>query len=191
MNFWHIKPHIPYEDFESYKRFMVENAGKREKRTPTTTQCASTQATLNRDPSKDSEHFWRPLPENWKANDIEIDLNDTQQMGGVVGKRNVDPGEAVAHLKTKQNRNSFGDATSFGGGKSVSYDRKETAKGAFTCFPPAVAKDIVRDRITGLQEIKSESPDLKEFNEKIEQSHFKRIAKRFGDVITYFYPKDK
>jgi hypothetical protein len=96
------------------------------RRQVTTKQEPSTEATLARDPSKDAEHFNRPLPTNWKANP------NAKTVAEMVNERPVSDVERFIHnhLQRREDRNAIGQV-------ELDYDRldlrskKEKAVSAF------------------------------------------------------------
>lgn len=141
-----ILTHLSYVDWmasEIKKTIVVKP--------PTTEQQASTQATLNRDPSLDYDHINRlvgPMPDGWMA--VPNAKTDDER----VGMRSLNPIE-ISHAEAIRRRpkNSLGQSEKRG----VSEVKIDRATQAFVYTPPAkVTKKEVEDRAVNLVQYKSQ-----------------------------------
>lgn len=148
---WKVSDPYPISRQEEYVKRVVEElkAIPRLKIPPTTTQCASTQAVLDRDPSKDAEYWNRSIPENWKAVP-DADLSTPEGRDKAVAKRNVDPTEvAIAEDARRKSKNTIGDSEA----SSVTPEKRERGIWAFTYSKPVQLTPEQLKKVTKLEEI--------------------------------------
>lgn len=133
------------------------------KRPPSTTQVASMQATIDRDPSKDAEHWNR-----------KIDMSVAIAPHPSTCERIIDP-DQYSHIEAIRRRpkNSIGQSEK----SSASEERKEIARQAFTCSQPADLNPAEKEKLTELNKIEEY---VGPFIEPQKNSIFKRIIKLFG-----------
>ncbi len=112
---------------------------------PTTTQCASTQAVLDRDPKLDELHWNRGLPSTWKA------VPDAKTTDEVVAKRSIDPAEAIVVEGLRHaSRNTLGTADLY---SSVDKEKRDKGIWAFTYSKPTKLTAEQVKKVTRLEEI--------------------------------------
>lgn len=128
----------------------------REKKPPTTTQAASTQAILSRDPSQDEHHFNRPLPLNWKArpdllpDGIDFNTLSEAEKDSIVAARKVSAEEIrVEEQRRRGSKNTLGDAVSEGA-TSVSPESRDRAIDAFYYSPSSELTHHEKEKLKAL-----------------------------------------
>lgn len=126
------------------------------KKPPTTVQAASTQRTLDRDPSLDWEWQNRPLPpaEKIYAKPLPKDFNDPKQMAEFVGAREVSAEEVIlAETARRRSKNTIGQSEL----SATTPLLREKAIDAVHYTPPAkVTIEEIEKRAVGLVPYKSE-----------------------------------
>ena len=138
---------------KTYMDMMVAELSSKKtwKRPKTTIQEPSTQRVLDMTDDELIEYRKREVPISAQVRDEKGDV--------YVKERQVTPREVeIEGDIRRKSRNTLGDATSSGEGKSASIERKEIAISHFTCSPSATIKQEDKQRITGLEPIKSEHP---------------------------------
>lgn len=120
-----------------------------EKKPPSTVQQPSTQATLDRDPAKDAEHWNRPLPKEVVEKNKQLveayRAGDLATLDHLVDARNVTPDEYILiDGLRKKPKNSIGQTTF----KGASDAAIEKAVHSFLFSPPAQLTPEERKRIT-------------------------------------------
>lgn len=151
MENWVTKPAVYDQSFEDYKKRMYEAGKDRPKRPASTLQCASMQAIIDRDPSKDAEHWNRPIPVNAQIKD------STGEVYVAERQTTIEEVKVVEEYRRKS-KNTFGDAVSSNQGSSVTESKRVSASSAFTCTPPAILNPEDHLKIVGIEPIKSEVP---------------------------------
>lgn len=121
------------------------------KKPASTVQCASTQATLDRDPSKDAEHWSRPLPESVvlasKIQRAAYETGDLNELERLLSTRKIRPDEA-SHIESVRRRpkNSLGQSDLPTADKA----KIERAIHAFTYSGPAELTPEQKQRLAEL-----------------------------------------
>lgn len=174
MEHWKEKPTTLSKDSKEYIDFMALYLKPFATKPRTTIQAASTQRVLYMTDEELEEYHKRPLPDNWKGEEIE---------------RSFDPKQVSIIERMRQSgKNTQGDAMSSGGGFSSTFDTKVRAISAFTCTPPAELTPKQKKLLTALQEI--EMPEkklslLERIKEKVLniKSKFTTSTNKHGDII--------
>lgn len=138
-NGWKLsEPYHESKQADYVKRVVEElKAIPRIKIPPTTTQCASTQAVLDRDPALDEQHWNRPLPAelDWKREIVE---------------RSIGPQEyETAKSAQRSSKNTVGQSEL----GSVDKEKRQRGIDAFTYSKPAELTPDQIKKLTKLTEI--------------------------------------
>lgn len=144
------------------------------KRPASTIQCASTQATLNRDPSFDEAHRNRPLPESVvlasKIQKAAYESGDLVELERLLGTRKLSL-EEISYVESVRRRSKNTQAQS--SKSSVSDAAIEKAVDAFIYSPPV---ELTEQEIVRIKNLKrySELPAVQEVVE-VKQKKFSYI----------------
>lgn len=150
---------------QSYTKMMSEALRKTPKRPPTTTQCASMQATMDRDPSKDAEHWNRKL-----------DISKAIAPHPETCERKISTDEFImVEGLRRSSKNTLGQSEK----SATTEERKEKAVHAYTYSQPTKLSDAEKQKITQLESIK----ELKEVpQDPKEDGYFTKLLKiLFGE----------
>lgn len=140
---WRISEEYTESKQKEFVLKMVEETLKkpRPKVIPSTIQEPSTRAILERDPSKDEEHWNRPLPDevDWKRDYTDL--------------RNITPDEYIIFnaMRHAANRNEIGKTNE----SSIDEEKREKGIQAFTYSRPADLSQEDKERIVKLIGIES------------------------------------
>lgn len=168
-----------------YAMFMAEelSAIPREKIPASTTQAASTLATLSRPKEHDEEHYNRQIPENWKA------VPEAKTLDEAVGMKPRDA-EQISHVEAvrRRSKNFLGDSISMGA-KSISELSRDRAISAYTCSPPAELSESDKMKLKALTPY---NPLPEKTEERVKSTWWRRL---FGKQEWYsadygFYMRD-
>lgn len=151
----------------------------REKIPPSDTQCASTQAIIERDEETDVEHFLRPLPDNWKTwEGDDFNALSAEEKDKAVGMRKV-TAEEVMHEESvrrrAKNQINNDDRT------SVTPQKKEAAVHAMTYSKGKKAYELTdreREVLMAISGYEPPSPPIEEL--PIELTWWDKIKNAFG-----------
>lgn len=136
-NGWRIGEPYPISRQEDYVKQMTKELLERPrpKVIPSTIQCASTQATLDRDPKDDEKHWNRHLPTG-----VQVEQKE----------RPLSPAEILPFESARRSAKN-----TLGGSDISSVDQQKRQKGmeAFTYSKPADLTKEQRRKVTRLQEI--------------------------------------
>ena len=135
---WNISaPVNPSTEYASYLERIAEEKRKIPKKPATTVQAASTQAILDRDPSRDAEWQSRPLASNWLAVSDAINPDGSIDRDKAVNARAVTAQEvAIIEDTRRKSKNTSGDAISEGA-SSITPEKRERAIDALVFSEPA------------------------------------------------------
>lgn len=136
-NGWRLSEDYSISKQEDYVKEMTKEllARPRPKVIPSTIQCASTQATLDRDPSKDAEHWNRHLPEG-----VQVEQKE----------RPLSPAEILPFESARRSgKNALGNSDQ----SSVDKEKRQKGIEAFTYSKPAILTEEQRRKVTKLEEI--------------------------------------
>lgn len=137
------------------------------KRPISNVQSASMQATMDRDPSLDEQHWNRSLPEEWKGT-TERDPLNTQDILAITSLR-------------QSSKNTLGDFME-AGLSGVSSERRELAIQAFNYSPPA---DLTPQQIEKVKKLES----LETVDQKIEKK--KSLIERAKESVIVLFSSKK
>lgn len=149
---------------EAYAQYMVESLSqlRRAKKPASTIQCASMQATIDRDPSKDAEHWNR-----------KIDLEKAIAPHPETCERSIDPFEYNLHEGLRRSvKNTTGQSEK----SATTPDRKDRATESFIYSPPAEIAPAQVKKLTKIEPI----TELKELPKKKKEGFFDKIKKAFA-----------
>lgn len=169
-----IQERIPEHKAFSDRMIAELSAIKREKRPVSTVQCASTQATLDRDPALDAEWWARPLPESAILATAEIKkamaTGDIDGFKRLINQRDISP-EEMNHVEATRRR----PKNSIGQSEAPAHDEQklEIAKNAYDyAFP--------------VEQIQKEQPDKK----RAFASKFMHMLWKMGLPVDRFIKKE-
>ena len=145
----------PSEEFSMFREYMVSELKKinREKIPPTTKQPESTARLLalsdEEAEKRRSEIFdplyWMKLKETAQTGTAESVEQDLAETAARVGAHNI----IVEENRRRSQKNTLGESQL----SSASDERKELARQAFTCTPPAPLNSVEKQKITELEKL--------------------------------------
>lgn len=174
---WNISaPVNPSTEYASYLERIAEEKRKIPKKPATTVQAASTQAILDRDPSRDAEWQSRPLASNWLAVSDAINPDGSIDRDKAVNARAVTAQEvAIIEDTRRKSKNTSGDAISEGA-SSITPEKRERAIDALVFSEPAPITEEQLEK-------------AKELNQKV--TKLAEIQKYGSQVNDEALPEDK
>lgn len=137
----------------AFMEMMVKELSKQPKKPATTTQCASTQATLNRPKEQDEAHFNRVIEKYWEP---------TTELG----RKDFDPTQvAIIEDLRRKSKNTLG-ASPY---SSMTPESRERAIEAFTYTPPAALtpEQILKAKQTHVTQITEYQPTPEDLEQVI------------------------
>lgn len=155
--------------FSAYVDYMAEQIRKLPRKPASTVQSASMQATLDRDPSKDAEHFSRKL--DLSKAQIAHSEKEMEKF-----ERRISPQEfsLIEEMRHKGHGNTIGQYEK----SSPTEENKQKAIHAFTYSEPAPLSDLKIKELTKIEPI----TELKEY-------HWKEMS--FTEAVVHWFKGNK